>query len=220
MTQPQAGRFCFRFIGMRRIKKTIFAYKLKNGAIFGVWKTTNFLHMKRIFAFAVLTLLLASCAQKIPYTDQVKQDFDLSPENMTKVQFYTSSNIILEKNQSSGNQGTGSSGELVVSSSKTQDRVIIPTNTRGVFEKIGPNNEVIVRFEVGSGRVIKFATRATQTSGKYYLVADWKNNGGTMEYGGETYSIASGGSSAFLQVRLKKLQKTKRKDRVVKGMKV
>lgn len=176
--------------------------------------------MKRIFAFAVLTLLVASCAQKIPYTDQVKQDFDLTPENMTKVQFYTSSNIILEKSQSSGNQGTGSSGELVVSSSKTQDRIIIPTNTRGVFEKMGANNEVVVRFEVGSGRVIKFATRATQTSGKYYLVADWKNNGGTMEYGGETYTIASGGSSAFLQVRLKKLQKTRRKDRVVKGMKV
>lgn len=176
--------------------------------------------MKRIFAFAVLAILVVSCAQKIPYTDQVKEDFDLSPENMTKVQFYTSSNIILEKNQSSGNQGTGSSGELVVNSSKTQNRVIIPTNTRGVFEKIGPNNEVIVRFEVGSGRVIKFATRATQTSGKYYLVADWKNNGGTMEYGGETFSVSSGGSSAFLQVRLKKLQKTKRKDRVVKGMKV
>ena len=41
-----------------------------------------------------------------------------------------------------------------------------------------------------------------------------------MEYGGETYTVSSGGSSAFLQVRLKKLQKTKRKDRVVKGMKV
>ncbi|MDR0802206.1 hypothetical protein [Fluviicola sp.] len=176
--------------------------------------------MKRIFAFAVLALLMTSCAQKIPYTDQVKQDFDLTPENMTKVQFYTSSNIILEKNQSSGNQGTGSSGELVVSSSKTQNRVIIPSNTRGVFEKVGPNNEVVVRFEIGSGKVVKFATRATQTSGKYYLVADWKSNGGTLEYGNEMYTVASGGSSAFLQVRLKKMQRTKRKDRVVKGMKV
>lgn len=176
--------------------------------------------MKNVFALALLTLLITSCSQKIAYTDVVKEQFDLSPENMTKVQFYTSTNIILEKNRSSGNQTTGNSGELVVNSSKTQDRIIIPTNTRGVFEKIGPNGEVIVRFEMGSGRVITFATRATQTSGKYYLVADWKTNGGTLEYGNESYTVASGGSSAFLQVRLKKMQKIVRKDRVVKGMKV
>ncbi|HRP52574.1 MAG TPA: hypothetical protein PLI97_03605 [Fluviicola sp.] len=176
--------------------------------------------MKKILTFCVLALVMSSCSQIIAYTDQVKEQFDLTPENMTKVQFYTSTNIILEKSKSSGNQTTGTSGELVVNSSKTQDRIIIPTNTRGVFEKMGANNEVIVRFELGSGRVIKFATRPTQTSGKYYLVADWTKNGGTLEYGNETYNVSSGGSSAFLQVRLKKMQRITRKDRIVKGMKV
>lgn len=214
---PQADRFCIRCIATTKIKKTIFAIE-NTGFIFASFDKMK--NMKNVVAFALLALLITSCSQKIAYTDVVKEQFDLSPENMTKVQFYTSANIILEKNRSSGNQTTGSSGELVVNSSKTQDRIIIPTNTRGVFEKIGPNNEVIVRFEMGSGRVIKFATRATQTSGKYYLVADWKANGGTMQYGNESYTVASGGSSAFLQVRMKKMQKIVRKDRVVKGMKV
>lgn len=180
----------------------------------------QFNDMKRIILIAFIPFLIASCTQIIPYTDQVREQFDLTPENMMKVQFYTSANIILEKSQSSGNQTTGTSGELVINSSKTQDRIIIPTNTRGVFEKMGDNNEIIVRFEMGSGRVIKFATRVTQTSGKYYLVADWKNNGGTLEYGNDTYKVGTGGSSAFLQIRLKKMQRVTRKDRIVKGMKV
>jgi hypothetical protein len=52
------------------------------------------------------------------------------------------------------------------------------------------------------------------------LVADWKERTGTIIYGNETYNVQSGGSSAYLIVKQKKLQRTKRKDRIVKGMKV
>jgi hypothetical protein len=176
--------------------------------------------MKKFFAFAFLTVLLASCGQKVAYTDALKEEFDLTPTNLTKIQFFTSSQIILERNAESGNQSTGSDGALVVNSSKTQDRIIIPTNTKCVFEKVGTSNDIQVRFEVGTGKILKFATRPTQTTGRYYLVADWKNNVGTLEYGNETYTLASGSSSAYLQVVLRKLQRTKRKDRIVRGMKV
>ena len=53
-----------------------------------------------------------------------------------------------------------------------------------------------------------------------YLVADWKQNGGTVVYGNENYNVQAGGSSAFLVVKQKNLARKKRKDRVVKGMKV
>lgn len=176
--------------------------------------------MKQLLFLSLTILFLTSCAQRVPFTNKLKEDFDLTPEKLTQVQFFTSSNIILEKSQSTGNQGTGTDGSLVVNSSKTQDRIIIPGNTKCTFEKLGENNEIYVRFELGTGRVLKFAARPTQTSGNYYLVADWKNGGGTVEYGGEKYTVASGGSSAYLQVLLKNFKKTKRKDRVVKGMKV
>lgn len=175
--------------------------------------------MKSIVFFSLL-LLTVSCGTKIPYTDSLKEEFDLTPENLTKVQFFTSSTIIMEKSNSSGNQTTGSDGALVSNSSKTQDRIIIPTNTRCVFEKTGEGTEIVVRFEVGTGKVLRFNIRAAQNNGKYYLVADWKDKGGTIEYGNQTYNVQSGGSSSYLMVKLKKLQKTKRKDRVVKGLKV
>lgn len=176
--------------------------------------------MRKLLFLLSVVFLVASCAQRVPFTNKLKDEFDLTPENMTKVQFFTSSNIILEKSKQTGNQGTGTDGSLVVNSSKTQDRIIIPASTRCTFEKAGENNEIWVRFEMGTGRILKFAARPTQTNGNYYLVADWKNGAGTVEYGNEQYVVASGGSSAYLQVLLKNFKKTKRKDRVVKGMKV
>ena len=178
--------------------------------------------MKYLF-IAVIGLLLVSCGTKVPYTNEVRDEFGLDSEQMIKkVQFITSATIILEKNKVSGNQGTDPKGTLVTSSNKEQDRIIIPLGTQCVFESFGDNGALVLRFETGAGKTITFAQRPGSTSGKYYLVADWKSgqNGGTLVYGNEPYLATSSSGTAFLQVVKKKLQKTKRKDRVVKGMKV
>ncbi len=178
--------------------------------------------MKYVF-FIVIGLVLASCGTKVPYTNTVRDEFGLDTEQqIKKVQFFTSATIILEKSKESGNQGTDDDGALVSASSKEEDRIIIPIGTKCVFNGYGPNQELIVRFETGSGKVITFGMRPGTTSGKYYLVADWNNgnSGGSMMYGNETYVTTSSSGTAYIQVIRKKLQKTKRKDRVVKGMEV
>ncbi|MFN5147812.1 MAG: hypothetical protein ACK5EK_02285 [Flavobacteriia bacterium] len=172
--------------------------------------------------FFLLCAVLISCGTKVPYTNDVRDEFALDTDKqLRKVQFYTSATIILEKSKESGNQGTSDDGALVTNSSKTEDRVIIPVNTKCVFDGFGPNGELALRFEVGVGKTISFAVRPNMTSGKYYLVADWtQEKGGKLTYGNETYYAGSSSGNAYLMVVLKKLQKTKRKDRVVRGMKV
>jgi len=179
--------------------------------------------MKKYILFLIVGIILASCGTKIPYTNQIRDEFGLENEQMVKkVQFFTSATIIMEKNKQSGNQGTDDDGKLVSQSNNEQDRVIIPIGTKCVFEGYGPNDELILRFEVGVAKTITFAMRPGTTSGKYYLVADWNNgrSGGVIKYGNETYTATSSSGTAYLQVIRKRLQKTKRKDRVVKGMKV
>lgn len=172
--------------------------------------------------FFLLGIVLVSCGTKVPYTNEIRDEFGLDTDKqLRKVQFYTSATIILEKSKESGNQGTSDDGALVTNSSKTEDRVIIPINTKCVFDGFGPNGELALRFEVGVGKTISFSVRPNMTSGKYYLVADWtQEKGGKLTYGNETYYASSASGNAYLMVVLKKLQKTKRKDRVVKGMKV
>ena len=179
--------------------------------------------MKKNILFLIAGIILIGCGTRVPYTDTLRDEFGLENEqSIKKVQFYVSSTIILEKNKVSGAQGTDEAGKLVTSSNKEQDRIIIQPGTPCIFDGFGPGGELILRFEVGSGKVIRFATRPGTTSGKYYLVAEWNNGGagGVVLYGNDTYTATTSSGTAFLEVVRKRLQKTKRKDRVVKGMKV
>jgi hypothetical protein len=169
---------------------------------------------------AFVGIMLASCGTKVPYTNSIRDEFGLDDEKKVKaVQFFTSATITLERSKTSGNQGTDDGGALVTNSNKEQERIIIPIGTQCVFDSYGTDGEMIVRFEVGVGKTISFKMRQGQTSGKYYLIADWANKG-LMSYGNVEYNASTASGNAYLQVILKKLQKTKRKDRVVKGMKV
>lgn len=171
---------------------------------------------------AIVGIILMSCGTRVPYTTSIRDEFGLDSEAaVKKVQFFTSATIILERSKESGNQGTNDDGKLVTNSNKEQDRIIIPLGTKCVFDSYTEDGGLVVRFEVGVGKDLTFKLREGQTSGKYFLDANWQSGkGGELEYGNETYYATQASGTAYLQVVLKKLQRTKRKDRVVKGMKV
>jgi hypothetical protein len=170
----------------------------------------------------VLVLLLISCGTKVPFNNEIRERFDLNTDkDLRKVQFFTSQTIILEKSKSSGNQGTTDAGALVTNSNKEENRVIIPIFTKCVFDGFGPNGELMLRFELGTGKTISFSVKSKEPTAKYYLNAEWTvNQGGKLQYGNEQFSTMSTSGNAYLLVVTRRLQKTKRKDRVVKGMKV
>lgn len=176
----------------------------------------------KYFAIIFLTISLISCGSKVPFTNQVKDEFGLDAETqMKKVQFYISQTIILQRVKQSGTQGTAQNGVLITNKSKEEDRITIQAQTPAVFEGYGKNGEMIIRFEVGQGRFLTFNVRQDNSSARYYLIANWDmNKGGELVYGNEKYTVQSSAGNAHLMVMLKKLQKTKRKDRVVKGMRV
>lgn len=177
--------------------------------------------MKFVYALA-LGLIITGCGMKVPYTDEVKKEYNLDEENMRKVQFYTSTTIILERKNSQENQGTSESGALVTNENSVENRIIIPVSTKCIFEKFEANGDIYIRFEPGQNKTIRFAIRKGQTNGRYYLLADsWDaKKGGELPYGNLTYYATSESGNAYLMVVIKKLKKTKRKDRIVKGMKV
>jgi hypothetical protein len=177
--------------------------------------------MKYLMILFVGTMLM-SCGVRIAYTNQVRDEFGLeSVDKIKKVQFLVSTDVILVRSSKEGTSGTDDSGTLVSSSNNEQDRIIIPNGTKGVFEKFEDDGTIVVRFEMGPGKVLRFSMRPGQTNGKYFIIAEWEGNkGGKLEYGGKTYYATSASGAAYLQVLKKKLQRTKRKDRVVKGMKV
>jgi hypothetical protein len=177
--------------------------------------------MKYLLLAFVSVLLLGSCGIKIPLTKAIKEEYNLDESSIKNVQFYVSSEIILEQVSKKGSSGTTTDGTLVSSSSNEKNRIIILPRTKCVFEEYGPNKEILIRFESGNGKTITFATRPNMDNGKFYLQANWEQNkGGKLDYGSEVFYATPTSGNAYLMVKVKKSQRTKRKDRVVKGMKV
>ena len=175
----------------------------------------------KFILFATVALIVMSCSQRVAYTSSLYDEYDLTAQTVKKLQFYTSSQIILQRSSQQGNQQISADGKLVVNERKKEDRIIINPSTKCVFEKDGEKGEVYIRFEVGQGKTLKFAARQNQTNGKYYLVADWKSGkGGEVEYGNQVYYANTASGNSFLMVSIQKLKRTQRKDRVVKGIKV
>lgn len=176
--------------------------------------------MRIIFAF-IAVLVLASCGTRVPYTEKIRTEYDLTEDKLKKVQFYTSETIILERSDSQERiTTTGKSGELVGSEQSISERIVIPANRPCILEKVGPNGEVEIRFETGKGRVLRFAERKNVNNGRLYLEAQWESGKGELDYGNAVYYAVRGSASAYLMVKLKQFKKNKRSDRVVKGMKV
>ena len=180
---------------------------------------------KLLFLFATTTLLL-SCGVKVPYTTQIRDEFSLdTEEKMRQVQFFTSHTIILDQVKKSDAQNTTQNGALVSSSNSEKETIIIPAGTKCVFESYGSKGEIKVRFENGDNKVLPFAVKSENSiSKRYFFDADWNTPGGPkINYGGEIFKIdliRGNARVAHLLVVRKKLQKTKRKERIVKGLKI
>ena len=180
--------------------------------------------MKIILKFTLLLVILSACGMKVPYTNMVRDEFGLDTDvKLRKVQFYTSHTIIMDQIIKADNQVTTQNGTLISSSNSEKETIIIPAGTKCIFEDFGQNGEMFVRFETGEGKVIKFTAKSDGVK-RYYFDADWSASGGAkIKYGSEMYKIdllRGEPRSAHLTVARKKLQKIKRKDRVIRGLKV
>ena len=182
--------------------------------------------MKQYVLFAILAFVSVSCGTKVPFTTAVRDEFNLdTEEKLRQVQFYISHAIILNQSNVAASELTTQNGALVASSNSQSESVIIPAGTRCIFEGFGDTGQILVRFETGDQRVIPFVTKNDGASiRRYYLDADWTANGGAkINYGGNTYKVdltRGMPRAAHLEVIKKKLEKTKRKERIVKGLKV
>ncbi len=163
--------------------------------------------------------LLSSCAAKQPFTSKVREKYNMTDEILSKIQFYTSEDIVLYRADSESGIEI-ENGELVISSDKTEDRIVIQRGTKGIFEKSYNKNKIAVRFEIGEGRFLIFGGEGNY-GGRYQLMAEeWVNKHGRITYSGEKYLVTPASGSSYLLFKLKKLNKYKKESRVVGGMDV
>ncbi|MBL4624407.1 MAG: hypothetical protein JKY42_04620 [Flavobacteriales bacterium] len=177
--------------------------------------------MNRIaLVLVVLVTTFSSCSPKIQFTQAVKEQHQLTDEEMKKLQFYTSGDIVLQRNQKDESGKETDDGELIITSGSSIDQVIIPAGTPGIVIALKGNNAMLVRFEPGERKYLVFGDPKDR-KGAYQLIPEGTKGGKQyVTYAGKKYSLSGTSQYVSLTFKMKRLNKFRKDEHVVKGMKL
>lgn len=150
--------------------------------------------------------IISSCQSTTPFTNSVRTQYNLDEAKLKKMQFYVSSDIILQRGERGENsQELDGDGKLVVSSSASLDEVLVDGKTPGVCVKVLPGNKLAISFFASDDQYLVFGD--PKNRGRYNLMgAEWKNGKGKINFGGKVYYIMPGGAGAYLKFEMKKVK--------------
>jgi hypothetical protein len=175
--------------------------------------------MKKIFLFFSLALLFSSCKNLVPYTDSMRKQHNWTEEQVKRIQFYVSHDVVLHRELTKGSTEIVQ-GKIKMENGKKVEEILIRAGTPGVLTDMPKENKMLVSFEVGDDHYLSFGVNP-DAGDKYVLLAsDWKNGMGKIHYAGNEYYSEQDSKYACLLVDLRRIDKMAVNERVAKGRKV
>lgn len=175
---------------------------------------------KLVPLLGLMSLLMTSCSEKIYFTQAIRDQYQLTPEEIRGIQFYISDEVVLRKGEENENQKTTEDGKLIVESGKSIDQLVIKANTRGGVDNTGDNRSIDVGFDEESGNTLSFGSGRNR-NGLYTLQAiSWDNGRGKVRYGDSFWFASKGSENAALLFKMKSIKKLRVTEKVAKGRKV
>ena len=176
---------------------------------------------KNLLFLFVLAILGSGCSPKLPFSQHIREQYNLNDAALKGLQYYNSHEIVLNRAESSADEQGTVEGTLVIESGKSVEQVIIPAGTPGIAEKVPNTNSISISFELGENTALVFGTSNATSNGRYTLMAPaWKQEKGKINYNGKTYYTSRGSGDTYLEFKMKRLNKVIRKQRTVKGRKI
>ncbi len=164
-------------------------------------------------------ILLCGCSPRLtPFTLDLYDEYGWSDDDLKKIQFYLSEDIILRRGVSEGASSINS-GKIKIVNGKKIEETIIRKGTPGVFLFRPKEDRFAVSFEPGDHRFLIFGP-SKKRDGKYTLRAtkwDKEQRQGQVSYDGKKYFTPTKSAYAILMVDLEKAGTTKIKSRTAKG---
>jgi len=177
------------------------------------------MYMKNILLFSAC-LLLGACSPRIPFTQQIRDEYQLTADELKGIQFYLSDQVKLKKGEVASNRKSMEDGKLVIVSGKDIDVITFRLFTPGAVDQVVDAQTLRVAFEEGPERTLVFSSSKIR-SGYYHLSAlDWDNGLGKINYGGQTWFSSRGSDKAILLFKMKSIRNLRVNEKVVKGRKL
>ncbi len=142
--------------------------------------------------------------------------YNWSEEDLKKVQFYVSEDIVLRRSLSKG-ESVISEGKIRLEEGRQIEEIIIESGTPGVLVFIPKKDRMAISFEKGSERYLIFGSNPKMGDNYALLAKNWDRTKGKVTYNGKEYTVTSKSAFASLMIDLTKVNSTKVKRRVAKG---
>jgi len=176
---------------------------------------------KKVLAAALLaaSLAVSGCAsQRVAFTQHLRTQYDLTGEDLKRLQYYLSSDVTLQREFRSEEGEVSGSHTLVRKEGGLVEQVVVRAGTPGIATEAGETS-LAVSFEPGVSLFFGSPPADRDPDRKYKLSAKrWEDHYGELEYGGKTFYAVEGSGRAFLEVVLESLNAVEERKKVLPGM--
>jgi hypothetical protein len=162
--------------------------------------------------------LLTSCSPKIPFTQAVREKFNLTNQELSKLQFYISDEVTLKNGTPTEVDKVVEDGKLIIKTSKSDELVVIKSKTPGTVDETIDLTTLKVAFEDGMNKGMLFMSKGDKNG--YYRLAGVQDGGRfKISYNNQEYYLYSG-SGAVLLFKKRSLKDIQQTEKVAKGKRV
>ncbi|MFZ1750928.1 MAG: hypothetical protein WAU01_12080 [Saprospiraceae bacterium] len=164
--------------------------------------------MKPIIS-TVLLLSMLSCAPSLRYyTKDIQQNARWSDQELKKIQFYVSNDIVLWRSSNKGSSSVDD-GKISISKDKEAEEIVIRRGTKGVFVFSPQKNHYAISFDPKDENNFLVFGPSDQVNDRYVLLAkEWNNRTGKVTYGERVYNTPAESAFAFLMVDIKESRRS------------
>ena len=164
---------------------------------------------------------LSSCGPTLsPFTDRLYETYRWDEEDLRRIQFYLSEDIVLRR-EHSGGKSEIVGGEIKVIEGREVDEIVIRRGTPGVFLFSPKSERFAISFEGKTEEKFLMFGPNPKMGNRYMLLgSNWDRSQGTVTYDGRSYEVSSASAYAGLLVDLKKIRRESTRSRVATGRRI
>jgi len=178
--------------------------------------------MKQVlFAIGIVSMLmLNSCVKNLaPITQKMIDENGWDENQLKRIQFYTSEDIILYKLKDASDVDI-KDGKIQYETDKSVKEIVIKKNTPGILVYYPKKDRWGVSFEKGNSYYLTFGPHPKRGEQFVLLASEWDDTKGLVTYNGDNYSVPTKNADAILLVDTKSIKKLAVDRRKAKGRKL
>ena len=162
--------------------------------------------------------LLTSCSPTYTYfTKDLYEQEKWSQEDITRIQFYVSKDIVLSRSMSSGETSI-SEGKIKIKNGQRVEQVIIRSGTPGVLVLMPREDRFAISFDETDNEAYLMFGPNPKYGDRYALLAqEWERNFGQVHYKDQVYTVDAESAFSSLMVDLRKEGESKYETRSLSG---